>query len=204
MRKAITAVVYLSMFVSSACAELFTFDLLNKNGASWDGVSSGVYTNAGSGMTLKAAMFSYLNGSYSSGSQLNSTVSEFGINAVGSGDATSLFDTINGKEALWVSFDRAVIIKTITVSSFTAGNVETGAYQVAEGSSVRFTANGTYTVDTSLNQGSFFKVTAVDVGGGNGWSLNSFVVEAVPEPTTIVMLGFGGLTVCMMRRASRK
>lgn len=192
------------MFVCSAYAELLIFDLLNKNGVSWDGVSSGVYTNAGSGMTLKATMLSYLNGGYSSGSQLNSTLSEFGINAAGSGDAASLFDTINGKEALWVSFDHAVVIKTITVSSFTAGNVETGAYQVAEGSLICFTANGTYTVDTTLNQGSFFKVTAVDVGGGNGWSLNSFTVEAVPEPATIVMLGFGGLAACIIRRASRK
>jgi len=204
MRKAVASFVCLGMFISSAYAELFTFDLLNKNGVSWDGVSSGVYTNAGGEMTLKATMFSYLNGGYSSGSQLNSTLSEFGINAAGSGDATALFDTINGKEALWVSFDHAVVIKTITVSSFTVGNVETGAYQVADGSLVRFTANGNYTIDTALDQGSFFKVTAVDVGGGNGWILNSFTAEAVPEPATVVMLGFGSLAVCIIHRASRK
>lgn len=200
MRKAVATIVSVGMFVNSTCAELFTFDLLNKNGVSWDGVSSGIYTNAGSGMVLKAAMLACLNGSYSTGSQLNSTVSEFGVNAAGSGDATSLFDTINGQESLWISFDRAVIIKSITVSSFTSGNVETGAYQVAAGNLFCFTANGIHSIDSVLNQGDFFKVIALDMGGGNGWSLNSFTVEAVPEPVTSGLLGFGGLLVWLARR----
>lgn len=203
MKKIIMACVVAGMALSGVRAELFTFDLANKNGASWDGLSFGVYTNAGSQLTLEAAMFAYLNGSYSSGSQLNSTASEFGINAVGSGDATSLFDTINGQEALWISFDRAVTIKSITVSSFTAGNVETGAYQVANGSLVNFTASGTYTVDAALSQGDFFKTIAVNAGGGNGWSLNSFTVEAIPEPVAASLLGLGAVMAWMLRRASR-
>jgi len=203
MKKKIIVMAVMGIVLNAAPAALFTFDLINKNGVSWDGVSSGVYTNAGSGLTLEAAMFAYLTGGYSSGSQLNSTASEFGINAAGGGDATSLFDTINGQEALWVSFDRAVTIKSITVSSFTPGNVETGAYQVADGSLVNFTAGGTYTVDAALSQGSFFKTIAVDMGGGNGWSLNSFTVEAVPEPATFGLLGLGGLMVWQIRRASR-
>jgi len=203
MKKLIAAVAFIGVALNGAYAELFTFDLLNKNGVSWDGVSSGIYTNAGSTLTLEASMFAYLNGSYSSGSQLNSTASEFGINAAGSGDAASLFDTINGQEALWVSFNHAVTIKSLTVSSFTGGNVETGAYQVANGNLIKVTSGGTYTVETTLNQGVFFKITALNTGGGNGWSLNSFTVEAVPEPATITMLGLGGLAVCVIRRASR-
>ncbi len=199
MKKAVIIFV-LGVVVHSVYAELFTFDLVNKNGTSWDGLSAGVYTNTGGGQPLEAALSVHLNGSYSTGSQLNSTTSEFGINAVGSGDETALFDTNNGQEALWVSFNRAVTIKSITVSSFTGGNVETGAWQVAEGSLVNFTSSGTYTVDAVLNQGSYFKVIAVNEGGGNGWSLNSFTVEAVPEPATIVMLSLGGLVAGMMRR----
>lgn len=199
MRKAVI-VLFVGVVLNSVYAELFTFDLINKNGISWDGLSAGVYTNTVSGRSLEASLSAYLNGSYSSGSQLNSTASEFGINAAGSGDETALFDTNNGQEALWVSFNRTVTIKSITVSSFTGGNVETGAYQVAEGSLVNFTSSGTYTVDAVLNQGSYFKVIAVNEGGGNGWSLNSFTVEAVPEPATIAMLSFGGLVAVMIRR----
>jgi hypothetical protein len=204
MKKAIVIAAVTGMVFGGFYAELFTFDLINKEGASWDNVSSGIYTQVGSGLTLKASMFAYLNGSNSAGSLLNSTASEFGINAVGSGDATSLFDTNNGQEALWVSFDRAVTIKSITVSSFTAGNVETGAYQVANGSLVTFTAGGTYTIDTAMDQGAFFKIIALDEGGGNGWSLNSFSVEAIPEPATVILLGIGGLAACIFRRILRR
>ena len=204
MKKAIVITAVTGMLFGGLYAELFTFDLINKEGAAWDNASSGIYTNAGSGLTLKASMFAYLNGSNSAGSLLNSTASEFGINAAGSGDATSLFDTNNGQEALWVSFDRAVTIKSITVSSFTAGNVETGAYQVVNGSLITFTAGGTYTIDTAMNQGAFFKIIALNEGGGNGWILNSFSVEAIPEPATVALLGIGGLAACILRRISRR
>ena len=203
MKKIIAVVLFVGAALSGVRAELFTFDLVNKNGASWDGASSGVYTNVGSGLTLEAAMFAYVDGSYSSGSQLNSTATDFGINAAGTGDATSLFDTVNGQEALWVSFNRAVTVKSITVSSFSGGNVETGAYQVANGSLVNFTASGTYTIDAALNQGEYFKTIAVNTGGGNGWILNSFTVS-VPEPVTFGLAGFGGLMAWIIRRASRK
>jgi hypothetical protein len=203
MKKAIIIITFVGMALNGVHAELLTFDLINKNGVPWDGVPSGVYTNAGSGLTLEAAMFAYLNGSYSSGSQLNSTATAFGINSPTAADDASYFDTNNGQEALWVSFDRAVTIKSITVSSFTAGNVETGAYQVANGGLVNFTAGGTYTVNAALSQGSFFKIIAVDEGGGNGWSLNSFTVEAVPEPAAAALLGLGGVMAWMLRRASR-
>jgi len=149
-------------------------------------------------------MYAYLDGVYSSGSDLNSTASDFGINAVGTGDSSSLFDTDEGDEAVWISFNQDVTIKSIVVSSFSTGNVETGAYQVANGSIVDFTASDTYTIDTVLNQGGYFKVTAIDEGGGNGWSLDSFTVEAVPEPATIAMLGLGGLLTMIIRRSSRK
>jgi hypothetical protein len=204
MNKAIIITALMGMALNGVCAELFTFDLLNKEGASWDNVSSGVYANAGSTLTLQASMYAYLDGNSSTESLLNSTATEFGINAAGSGDATSLFDTNNGQEALWVSFDRAVTIKSITVSSFTAENVETGAYQVADGTLVNFTASDTYTVDTAMSQGSFFKIIAVDEGGGNGWILNSFTVEAVPEPAVSGLFGLGGLMAWMIRRASRR
>jgi len=203
MKKIMAVVLLMGAALSGVRAELFTFDLANKNGTSWDGAPSGVYTNVGSGLTLEAAMFAYLNGSYSSGSQLNSTASDFGINAVGTRDAPSLFDTGDGQEALWVSFNRAVTVKSITVSSFTGGNVETGAYQVANGSLVNFTVSGTYTIDAALNQGEYFKTIAVNTGGGNGWILNSFTVS-VPEPATFGLAGFGGLMAWVIRRASRK
>ena len=203
MKHLVAITVFAGMMISSGDAELLTFDLINKNGTSWDGLSAGVYTNAATGLSLEASLYAYLNGAYSAGSQLNSTAAEFGINASGSGDETALFDTNNGQEALWVSFDRMVRIKSITVASFTAGNVETGAWQVADGPMVNFTSSGTYDVDALLNPGAYFKVIAINEGGGNGWSLNSFTVEALPEPATALMLGFGGLTAAVIRRATR-
>ncbi len=205
MKKITMIIACTAVALGGAHAELFTFDLANKQGASWDDVASGVYTNVGSGeFSLAATMYAYLNGSFSSGSTLNSTAAPaFGINATGSGDDTAYFDTNNGQEAVWIAFDRDVTVKSIVVASFAAGNVETGAYQVASGSLVNFTASGTYNIDTVLTQGSFFKVTAIDEGGGNGWSLTSFAVEAIPEPATLAMLGFGGLVTLVVRRMSR-
>jgi hypothetical protein len=34
--------------------------------------------------------------------------------------------------------------------------------------------------------------------------LNSFTVEAVPEPATFILLSFGGLSACIIRRVSRR
>jgi hypothetical protein len=203
MKKIIATFVCSLILLSGARAELFTFDLVNKEGAVWDNVSSGIYTNTGAQLTLRATMQAYLSGSVSTGSLLNSTASAFGINSPTSADDAATFDTNNGQEAIWVSFDRDVTIKSITVTSFSAGNVETGAYQVASGNSVNFTAGGTYNMDAVLTQGSFFKVTAINEGGGNGWSLSSFTVEAVPEPATALMLSFGGIAVWIVRRSSR-
>jgi len=201
-RMLITLLAFCAALVASA--ELFTFDLINKQGAPWDDVSFGVYTNVGTLLTLEASMYAYLDGSYSADSDLNSTANDFGINADGSGDATALFDTNNGQEALWVSFNEDVTIKSITVSSFAASNVETGAYQVANGTLVEFTASDTYTIDTALTEGGYFKIIAVDEGGGNGWRLDSFTVEAVPEPATIAMFGIGGVIAFLIRRSALK
>lgn len=203
MRKTVVAALCVLVLFGRARAELFAFDLVNKDGVVWDNVSAGIYTNAGSLLTVRAAMYACLNGSVSTGSLLNSTVAAFGINAAGTGDDTAYYDTNNGQESLWVSFDRDVIIKSITVASFSSGNTETGAYQVAHGMPVSFTSSGTYNIDTALTQGEFLKITAVDEGGGNGWSLSSFTIEAIPEPVTAFMLGFGGLAVWTVRRMAR-
>jgi hypothetical protein len=201
--KPFTALIMFSM-AFSASAEVFTFTLKGNDGAVWDGVSSGVYANAGTSFTLEATLHAYLDGSASSGSLLNSGGSEFGINADGSGDASLAFDTINGKESVWISFSEAVTVKSITVSSFsTTGTKETGSYQVADGSVVEFSGSGTYgNIDTILAKDTYFKVAAVEDGDGNGWSLDSFEVEAVPEPVTVSMLTLGGLLIWIVRRVS--
>jgi hypothetical protein len=201
MKKIIAGVVLL--LFSRAGAELFTFNLL-QDGAPWDNAPSGVYTNVQGGKTLEASLFAYLDGSYSPSSRLNATSTDFGINAPSATDQSALFDTQDGQEALWVSFNHSVTVKSFTVSSFATGNTETGAWQVAEGSVTPFTASGTYTVDTALAQGSFFKVIALDQGGGNGWRLSSFTVESVPEPASLALIGLGGFLLHALRRRSRQ
>lgn len=190
--------------VVCARAETFTFDLVGKDGASWDNESSGVYTNVGSTLVLEASLYAYLDGGYSANSRLNSGANDFGINAAGTGDEPLAFDTVNGMEAMWIAFDRQVTVSSLTVSSFAIGNVETGAYQVAAGNWVEFTESNTYRVDELLDEGSFFKITTVDQGGGNGWSLDSFAVEAIPEPVTLSFVGLAGIFAIVGRRISRK
>jgi len=187
--------------VFSVSSDVFTFDLIDKDSEPWDGQSTGVYANDNDGATfsLEATMYAYLDGGYSAGSYLNSTSSDFGINADGTTDASSLFDTNEGAEALWVKFNYAVTIKSIVVSDFSSG-VETGAYQVADGSVSQFTDSGEYVINTTLIKDDFFKVIAVDEGTGNGWRMNSFTVEAVPEPATMSMIGIAGALALLVRR----
>ncbi|MBM4153237.1 MAG: PEP-CTERM sorting domain-containing protein, partial [Kiritimatiellaceae bacterium] len=138
---------------------------------------------------------------YNLGSQLNSTASSFGVNAPTTADQSSFMDTGAGKEAVWISFNHIVTVKSLSVGDFSPSNVETGAYQVANGALTHFTASGTYSgIDTVLNTGAFFKVMTVNTGGGNGWSLNSFTVTAIPEPATGMMLGAGSLALLLFRR----
>ena len=54
--------------------------------------------------------------------------------------------------------------------------------------------------NTFLAAGSQFLVSYT---GGNGFSLDNFTVTAVPEPTTLALIGLGILSVGLGRRRNR-
>lgn len=131
---------------------------------------------------------------------LNATSLSFGINSTGLGDDTARLDGDEGDEFITLSFSTAVFFKSFTVSSL--GTDDKGSFTFSNGASgVDFTTLGTYpTGDVRLNPGETATIAHV---AGNGFTFDSFTVQAVPTPSAgvLALLGLGGLQITRRRRA---
>lgn len=103
---------------------------------------------------------------------LNQTVSSFGINHSGSGDAASLIDGDAGIETLSIQFDAVVTVDAFDVSGMGAG--DEGEWGIGGGATGSFTSTGAISVMEVLSPvGTTIEITYV---AGNGFSLDSITV----------------------------
>jgi len=127
---------------------------------------------------------------------LNTTaVSGFGVNAPGTGDETSQIDNILGVESVSIVFNVGVRLDQIVLSLFTGGATGDVASLTIDGFAP-LTLNPTA---PALDVYDFASNNTVPAGqsvvlayqAGNGFSFDSFIVTAAPEPASLALLGVG-------------
>ena len=130
---------------------------------------------------------------------LNSTATSLGINAAGTDD-TDAFDSILGDVATF-SFNQAVSITQLDFTTFTAGEVFDFAGAIINNGDL---SNGTtdvydFTVPLDIAANTQFSIQATS-GTIGIEAMTLTAVAAVPEPSSIALLGLGGLATLLRRR----
>ncbi len=166
------------------------FDLRGTDAlAALDNESTGVLTVDGVTATFNAIV-------ESSSGNMNQTGSGFGINAALPGDETALLDGDAGLESISVSFSVPVQLVAVTVSSF--GGDDRGALMSTAGSDL-IASTGTTVPSFGASFISSFSLGFVANPSnstlGNGFSFDSFEVQAIPEPGVATLGGMGALAL---------
>ncbi len=141
--------------------------------------------------------------------ELNRTSSAFGINASGGSDASSLIDNGNGAgitEFVSIEFDQLVTFDQLLLSSFTTS--ETANLTIADNSLITMDGTGPSTDIYNFSEDNTVSIgqsVMLAFNTGNGFSFDEFTVTlaeptAVPEPTTIILLGNGLIGCFLMRK----
>jgi len=118
---------------------------------------------------------------------LNRTSSSFGVNATGSGDATSLIDDGSGiAEFIQIQFNKAIRLLDFTVSSFGSG--DSGLLSVNNLAIFEINNTGLNNLNNLfINDGDILSLSFIS---GNGFSFDSFTVSeiSVDEPGSGILL----------------
>ncbi|MDF7799802.1 hypothetical protein P4C99_10015 [Pontiellaceae bacterium B1224] len=153
-----------------------------------DDQASGTVTNGGIRVTLVA-----------SSGELNRTTSGFGINGPGTDDS----DALNLDQYIDLTFDLTVQFKNVDVSSWGAGSDG----EVRLGMDNTFTNQGNISTtgdtafDFKVNMGQTVRIYATgETSPTNGFSVDSFSVEAIPEPAVVSLVLLFGSGLLVMRR----
>lgn len=104
---------------------------------------------------------------------MNRTADGFGINASLPFDDTDAFD--NG-EWIDITFDMAIALTNVDVSSWSAGSDQATIY-VDDAISGTITATGGHAFDIYVPTGQVLRISSTGGFAGNGWSLDSITVE---------------------------
>lgn len=172
---------------ANAQAASIVYDLLDTSYTA--SIESGSYELDGVTMSLGSAQ-----------GALNQTSSYFGVNHAGSGDDTDQIDFNPGDgeaEVLYFSFN-------------TSGTLDRLNFSSVSSDLLRLTKNGADVVNgdvttnivnpnLSFTSSDKFELTYVS---GNGMSFDSVTITAVPEPSSTILLGFGGLALLVHRKRS--
>jgi hypothetical protein len=176
--------------ISKLSASTIAFDLLDQGKT--DEIELGSYTLSGVMMTLSS-----LDG------DLNQISDSFGINHDGGSlDESAQIDGDEGPETLTFSFDTAGTLDQLSFSLFGANDTltlkkgnATLLNMVDEGSPDVFLVGESYTVADV-----FYLTYTAGVVAGGGASLNNIQITTVPEPSSFLLLGLGGLTLLSRRK----
>jgi hypothetical protein len=129
---------------------------------------------------------------------LNRTSSGFGVNATGTGDATSLIDNGSGvSEFIQIQFNKTVNLLDLTVSSFGSG--DSGLLSIDALSIFEINKSGLNSLNNLIiNDGALLTLSFI---GGNGFSFDSFTVSeiSVTEPGGSILL-LSGLVLLFVRK----
>lgn len=171
---------------TTAQADLIVFDLGgNLNGTTIDGAASGTLTVNG-----LAAHFTANDG------LLNATNSNFGINASGTGDAADMLDAGSGiNEFLTITFDQSVAFTQLSLDSFSGSERASLTIGFNPALLLDATSSGTdvfnfissdFPMGNLLEAGQSLRISyAFSSAADNGFSLEGFQVNTVPEPSCL-------------------
>ena len=144
--------------------------------------------------------------SFDSGAEINGSGASFGVNSatpVGGSENASRFDA-DADESLTISFNQDVSILNADFSSFTGtetflfGGVTIGAGDV-DGSNIFTFADGGLDVPAGTG---ILLAAGGDPGASVGLISVDIVTTAIPEPTSLAMLGLGSMLMMARRRRS--
>jgi len=146
-----------------------------------------------------------VDGSLESGSDLNATASNFGINQASTGDDTDELDTVNGVESVRITFTAPpnfnIFFQSVEIGSFGSG--DSGTLIVAGGTPIGLSSGTVFDpLGTEIN-GAALEVIA---GASSSFGFNglAFLVEEtsnpIPEPNTMALLAWGTLLLLRRRR----
>ena len=151
-----------------------------------DDQSSATITNSGIIVTLTA-----------SEGVLNRTTSGFGVNDSGTDDT----DALNQGQYIDLVFDQDVTFSNLNVSSWgtsDAGEVQLGASFSSQGA-IQGTGDTPY--NFQVNAGNTVRIIATsDTSPTNGFSVDSFTVQTVPEPAVSGLISLCSIALLSIRR----
>ena len=172
----------LSATCSMARADLITFGREHVAGNSLiDEQNSGSITRMGLTASFTANV-----------GELNANSTAFGINAPGSGDEPARLDTFNGvEEFITVTFDRTVAFTQLKLRDFSPG--ESALLKIGLNETLTLVPFDAATDIYDFTNESFLLGNSIAPGQslvigsatGNGFSLESFDVNTVPEPSCL-------------------
>ncbi len=173
MKKLLTTCLLTAILCAAAHAEVL-FDF--RNNAALYGALSGQtgpvsVTNSGVVATFTA-----------SDGTMNRTGSGFGLNSNISDDDTDAFDV---GEWIDITFEAAVSLSNIAVSSWSAANGDQAVIYVNGVSNGVITSTGSHSFDISVPTGQVLRIAGTAGVVGNGWSLDSLTVEPDAPPANL-------------------